>query len=62
MRDVLTRVSRGVRWYLREATGEARWDEYVDHCRRHGHEPMSRREFERRRSDLKEASPQSRCC
>jgi uncharacterized short protein YbdD (DUF466 family) len=62
MRDVLTRAGRGLRWYLKEATGEARWDEYVDRCRRHGHEPMSRREFERRRSDLRESSPQSRCC
>lgn len=62
MREALTRAGRGVRWYLKEVTGEARWDEYVDHCRRHEHEPMSRREFERQRSDLKEASPQSRCC
>lgn len=62
MRQALTRAGRGLLWYLKEATGEARWDEYVAHCRAHGHEPMPRREFEQRRADLKESSPQSRCC
>jgi uncharacterized short protein YbdD (DUF466 family) len=51
-----------MRWYLREFTGEARWDRYLEHCTEHGHEPMSRREFERRRSDALEANPVSRCC
>jgi uncharacterized short protein YbdD (DUF466 family) len=51
-----------VRWYLREFTGEARWDDYLDHCAEHGHSPMTRREFERRRADLAEKNPISRCC
>jgi uncharacterized short protein YbdD (DUF466 family) len=49
-------------WYLREFTGEARWDDYLAHCAEHGHPPMSRREFERLRSDEAEKNPISRCC
>ena len=56
------RAWRGVRWYLREFTGEARWDAYLEHCAEHGHTPMTRREFERRRSDEAEKTPISRCC
>jgi uncharacterized short protein YbdD (DUF466 family) len=51
-----------VRWYLREWSGEARWDDYLRHCADHGHQPMSRREFERRRADELERNPVSRCC
>ena len=58
----LARAQRGVVWYLKQATGEAKWDEYVEHCRRHQHEPMSRRTFERLRADEREGSVSSRCC
>jgi uncharacterized short protein YbdD (DUF466 family) len=58
----VTRAWRGVRWYLREFTGEANWDRYLEHCTAHGHTPMSRREFERQRSDAAEKNPISRCC
>ncbi len=58
----LVRAWRGVRWYLREFTGEALWDRYLEHCAEHGHTPMSRREFERRRADDLERNPISRCC
>ncbi|GAA3674206.1 hypothetical protein GCM10022237_37200 [Nocardioides ginsengisoli] len=58
----LARAWRGLRWYVRELTGEARWDEYVDRCAREGVVPMSRRAFERHRADLREHDPQSRCC
>jgi uncharacterized short protein YbdD (DUF466 family) len=51
-----------VRWYLREFTGEARWDDYLRHCGEHGRTPMSRREFERARTDAAEKNPISRCC
>ncbi len=61
-RTATVRAWRGLRWYLREFTGEARWDDYLEHCARHGHEPMSRREFERRRADEAEKNPISRCC
>ena len=56
------RALAGLRWYLREATGEAKWDAYVADCASRGATPMSRREFERHRSDHREANPQSRCC
>ena len=56
------KAGRGFRWYLKQATGEAKWDEYLDRCRRQGVEPMSRRDFERHRAEHKENNPQSRCC
>ena len=62
LRTALARAWRGMRWYLREWSGEARWDDYLEHCRAHGHEPVSRREFERRRAAAREATPVSRCC
>ena len=58
----VARASRGVRWYLRECSGEARWDRYLEECARHGHPPMSRRDYERERSDAVERTPASRCC
>jgi uncharacterized short protein YbdD (DUF466 family) len=61
-RSAAGRAWHGVRWYLREWSGEARWDDYLRHCAEHGHQPMSRREFERRRADERERTPVSRCC
>ena len=62
MRAAVFRAARGLRWYVRQATGEAKWDEYLAGCRSQGAEPMSRREFERHRAEHREANPQSRCC
>jgi uncharacterized short protein YbdD (DUF466 family) len=62
MREGLFRAHRGVLWYLKQATGEAKWDEYVERCAREGTAPMSRRDFERHRAEHKERAPQSRCC
>jgi uncharacterized short protein YbdD (DUF466 family) len=62
VRTATVRAWRNVRWYLREFTGEARWDDYVRHCAEHGHPPRSRREFERRRADAAEKNPVTRCC
>jgi uncharacterized short protein YbdD (DUF466 family) len=57
-------IARSVLWYLRELTGETQYDRYLErHAREHpGAEPLSRREFERRRIDEKDATPGSRCC
>jgi uncharacterized short protein YbdD (DUF466 family) len=54
----------GVRWYLREVTGESGYDRYVAHQRRdHAGQPvMTRREYERRRQDDRDARPRARCC
>jgi hypothetical protein len=62
VRAAVVRAGRGVRWYLREFSGEARWDDHLRECAEHGHEPLSRREFERRRADAAERNPVSRCC
>ena len=62
MRTALLKAGRGLRWYLKEASGEAKWDEYVARCREDGTRAMSRREFERHRSEHRENNPQSRCC
>jgi len=56
------KAGRGIRWYLKQATGEAKWDEYLERCRYEDVEPMSRRDFERHRAEHKENTPQSRCC
>ncbi|GGO70221.1 YbdD/YjiX family protein [Nocardioides deserti] len=56
------RAVDGVRWYLKEVTGESRWEAYLARCGRDGVEPMTRREYERHRTDLREHNPQSRCC
>jgi hypothetical protein len=52
----------GVLWYLKEATGESKWDEYVDRCEAEGVTPVSRRVFERHRAEHRERDPRSRCC
>ena len=58
----LTDAARGLGWYLRQVTGEAKWDEYVERCPAEGRPPMTRREFERHRADAREHDPRSRCC
>jgi Selenoprotein, putative len=62
MRTAVLRAGRGIRWYLRQATGEAKWDEYLQRCRDRDVEPVSRRDFERHRAEHKEKNPQARCC
>jgi uncharacterized short protein YbdD (DUF466 family) len=62
MRTAALKAGRGIRWYLKQATGEAKWDEYLERCLSDGVEPMSRRDFERHRTEHKEKSTQPRCC
>lgn len=62
MRSAALRAGRGIRWYLRQATGEAKWDEYLERCRDEDAEPLSRRNFERHRAEHKEKHPPARCC
>jgi uncharacterized short protein YbdD (DUF466 family) len=51
-------------WYLREVMGENAYEHYLEHRRRRhpGEPPLSRREFERRRMDERDAHPEARCC
>jgi len=55
-------AGRGIRWYLRQLTGEAKWDEYLERARHERIAPMSRRDFERHRSEHSEKNPRARCC
>ena len=54
----------GVRWYLREVSGETAYDRYVEHLRREHPDAivMCRRDFERMRQDDRNANPRARCC
>ncbi|HCT78370.1 MAG TPA: hypothetical protein DGT23_17690 [Micromonosporaceae bacterium] len=54
---------RHLRWYLRELTGEAEYDRFVQrHAVAHPGEPLlTRREYERHRVARLE-TPGSRCC
>ncbi|MEV6952308.1 YbdD/YjiX family protein [Streptomyces sp. NPDC051183] len=62
LRSVLARV----RYYVREFSGEAAYDRYAAHARSHDPQarPMTRRAFERARTDAREADPREgfRCC
>lgn len=60
--DKVLEVARTLRWYVRQLTGEGKWDEYVAECEAFGEPPMSRREFERRRDHEREHAPGARCC
>ncbi|MFI5826999.1 YbdD/YjiX family protein [Streptomyces sp. NPDC051578] len=54
------------RHYVREFSGEAAYDRYVAHTRSHDPdaEVLTRRAFERARTDAREADPREgfRCC
>lgn len=62
----LRRAVAWVRWYVREVSGETVYDKYVAHARSRDPEAevLTRREFERRRTDAREADPRDgfRCC
>ncbi|UGQ10807.1 YbdD/YjiX family protein [Yinghuangia sp. ASG 101] len=64
VRRAVRRVVRGVRWYLREISGDAA---YERHCLRHrrerpDHPAPTRRAYERLRRDHREHTASSRCC
>ena len=60
----LRELAGGVRWYLREVSGESAYEHYVAHARReHADQPvMCRRDFERWRQDDRNDNPRARCC
>ncbi|MDI2131679.1 YbdD/YjiX family protein [Yinghuangia seranimata] len=58
------RAVAGVRWYVREISGDA---DYERHCRRHAREhpgapAPTRREYELWRTRRREEGPLARCC
>jgi hypothetical protein len=62
MRAAAVKAGRGIRWYLKQVTGEAKWDEYLRRCRDEGVSPTSRRDFEQHRSAHQETGTRARCC
>lgn len=60
------RAAGRIRWYVRELTGESAYERYAAHTRSCDPQApvMSRREFERSRTDAREADPREgfRCC
>lgn len=58
----MNRFVAGLRAYLRDVSGETRFEAYVDRCRDEGTQPLSRRDYERRRSDHRDTHPDGRCC
>jgi uncharacterized short protein YbdD (DUF466 family) len=58
------RLVRGIRWYLREISGDADYDRHcARHLREHPDAPVpSRRAYEAWRAKEKEGRPQTRCC
>ncbi|MFI5669066.1 CstA-like transporter-associated (seleno)protein [Streptomyces sp. NPDC051704] len=54
------------RFFVREFSGEAAYERYVAHARTHDPDArvMTRRDFERARTDSREADPREgfRCC
>lgn len=58
------RAWRATRWWVRQLTGEGKYDAYLAHHWAHhpAVEPMSEREFWRDEYAKQEANPGSRCC
>lgn len=52
------------RWWVRQLTGEAKYDAYLAHHRAHHPDvaPMTEREFWRDEYAKQDANPGSRCC
>ena len=63
-RVTVKEILSGVRWYLREVSGETAYERYVEHVRREHPDAivMSRRDFERLRQDDRNDNPRARCC
>ena len=54
-------VVRGVRWYVRELTGEGAYDRYVA-AHTGTHPPLTRAQWWRARADAQEGTGHERCC
>ena len=55
---------RGIVWYMREISGEARYDHYLEHfAQEHpGEKPLSETEFLRAREEYDTHHPNTSCC
>ncbi|WP_248959151.1 CstA-like transporter-associated (seleno)protein [Sphaerisporangium perillae] len=56
-------ILRFARWYVREITGASGYERYLTRHRSHAPgPPLSRREYERLRTDQLDRNPGARCC
>ena len=56
------RLLEVLRWWHRQVDGTDRFEAYLRECAAHGHPPLGRGDYERRRADAKAARPGARCC
>lgn len=62
--DRLKNAWQGIVWYLREISGEARYDHYLEHfvAEHPGATPMSEVEYLRAREEYDRHHPNTSCC
>ena len=62
--SVVSRVGRGIRWYLTELMGDGAYRVYLEHHALHhpDEDPLSERVFWRERMDAQDRNPGARCC
>ena len=60
----LTKIWRGVVWYAREISGEARYDHYLEHfaAKHPGETPLSEVAYLRKREEYDRTHPNTSCC
>ncbi|MFS0895225.1 YbdD/YjiX family protein [Microbacterium sp. 179-I 3D3 NHS] len=58
------RAGRGIRWYMTTLMGDTAYATYVAHHRREhpGDEPLTERQFWRKKMDDQDRNPGARCC
>ena len=60
----LVKAWHGVVWYMREISGEAKYDHYLEHfiADHPGEQPMSAKAFMLAREDYDKHHPNTSCC
>lgn len=58
------RAWNGVVWYVRELSGEAKYDHYLEHfaAEHPGQTPLSEKEYLRQREEYDKQHPNTSCC
>ena len=62
--EQLAKAWRGVVWYAREISGEARYDHYLEHfaAEHPGETPLSEVAYLRKREEYDRTHPNTSCC
>lgn len=60
----IRRAWQGVVWYMREISGEARYDHYLEHMHAHHphEEPLDERAWLREQEQYQRLHPNTSCC